>query len=369
VRVLHAAALLRPPIGVINQMQWEQDAALMLQLSWDVRIFCPYGAMAMSEICHYSDHVRADQLRGGRKAIAWWMLRRAYYAWLSSELANYDIILLRYYPHDPLQLTFLRRASKPVYFVHHALEGPELAGAGKWTGRFRAMLEDTLGPKAIRASTGTIGVTGEIVTYELRRAHDEHRPSFVYPNGIMYASNTIVDARADTPQLLFVASGFAPWHGLDLLLASILQCRDNFMLHVVGDVSEMDKGLAQGDSRVHFHGRQSHNEISELAARCVIGLSSLALDRNGMAEACTLKVRQYLMLGLPVYAGYKDVFPSSFPYYRKGPCDMHAILAFANEHAKVSREVISAAARQYIDKRELLKKMYDDLQREQAKYV
>lgn len=368
-RVLHAAALLRPPIGVVNQMQWEQDAALLLQLPWDVRVFCPQGAMAASGICHYSDHVHAGQLRGVHKAAAWWALRREYYAWLSSQLTDYDVILLRYYPHDPLQLAFLRGASNPVYMVHHALEGPELAGAGGWMGKLRAALENVLGPKAIRAAAGIIGVTSEIVTYELVRARDEDKPTFIYPNGIMYDGAIIPDSRTDTPQLLFVASGFAPWHGLDLLLASIHQCQDDFVLHVVGDVSEVDKRAAQGDARIHFHGRLSHDEISALAARCVVGLSSLALDRNGMAEACTLKVRQYLMLGLPVYAGYKDVFPATFPYYRQGPCDVRAILEFAAEHARTSREVISVAAHGYIDKRELLRNMYEGLQRRRAGHV
>lgn len=47
-KVLHAAALLRPPAGIINQMRWEKEAAqeLELDLDWQVRLFCPRGWMS-----------------------------------------------------------------------------------------------------------------------------------------------------------------------------------------------------------------------------------------------------------------------------------------------------------------------------------
>lgn len=360
-RVLHAAALLLPPAGVMDQMQWEQDAAIELQLPWDVRVYCLRSTGAESAICRYSDCVRADRLRGVRKAIAWWVLRWEYYSWLKSQLSDYDVVVLRYSTHDPLQLAFMRQAHKPVYLVHHTLAAPELAAANGWAGKLRAALDNLLGPMATQTADGTIGVTDEIATYELARASGARDPALVYPNGIMYKDAVVGDSRTQSPQLLFVASQFARWHGLDLLLESIRQYNGSFTLHIVGDVSDADKRLAKDDVRVILHGRRSHIEISVLASQCTIGLSSFALDRNGMREACTLKVRQYLMLGLPVYAGYRDVFPENFPYYRQGPCDIRAILSFAATHAKVSREAVSAAARQYIDKQELLHHLYEQL--------
>src|SRR5690606_39054416 len=88
--------------------------------------------------------------------------------------------------------------------------------------------------------------------------------------------------------------------------------------------------------------------------QCCLGLSSFALDRKGMHEACTLKVREYLMMGLPVGAGHKEVFPEGFPYFFDAGVDVNALFSFAGRVGKVSRSLVSEAARPYIDKTVLL---------------
>ena len=80
-----------------------------------------------------------------------------------------------------------------------------------------------------------------------------------------------------------------------------------------------------------------------------------------MREACTLKVREYLMLGIPVYAGYTDVFPESFRFYKKGEADIEAILNFAHSQRISSRIEICVASHPYINKEILLEKLYDEL--------
>ncbi len=44
----------------------------------------------------------------------------------------------------------------------------------------------------------------------------------VYPNGILYSDgdDALVDRRGDRPEIIFVASYFFDWHGLDALFDS-----------------------------------------------------------------------------------------------------------------------------------------------------
>lgn len=359
-KVLHSAALLRPPIGVLRQMEWEQAAASELGLDWMVRMFCPKHSIDESPVALYSSRVdRLHATSQTKKAIAWFTLRKEYHRWLLDHEDSYDVLLLRYYVHDPFQMMFLKRSRKPVYLVHHTLEGPELAMAGGIGGMLRSGAEKLIGPTMIRLAQGVIGVTPEISEYETWRAGlTPQKKLIVCPNGVLYRGNVAADKRGNVPELLFIASGFSAWHGLDLLLMATRKSAAEFVLHVIGDVSTEDQALASNDARVKFHGRLTPSAIEQLAAKCHLGLASFALFRKNMAQACTLKVREYLMLGLPVYAGYQDVFPDDFLYYRCGECDMHSILAFAAQCHDAGRADISNAAKPYIDKTTLVSNLY-----------
>lgn len=362
-KILHAAAFLAPPPGVVNQMRWEQAAADRLGLAWDARIYCPAGAVDDSRV---AVSVTGTTMRFGHPSLtklsAFASLRTRYYRWLGAQTSEYDAIVLRYYPHDPMQVRFIRKSRVPVYLVHHTLEVQELRAAGR-RGRLRGMLEGIIGPSALRECAGIIAVTQEILEYEKQRSGPVIPPGFLYPNGIAYSDAVARDERssASCPELLFVASTFAGWHGLDLLLKAAERSTDEFVVHLVGALNDRDRAQALRDKRFKIHGRIENALISELAARCTLGLSSFALWRNHMEEACTLKVREYLMLGLPVYAGYRDVFPSSFGYYRNGPVEIPAILQYAGEVRNVAREKVSSAARVFIDKEALLSRLCHEL--------
>ncbi|MCP6060133.1 hypothetical protein NL388_33245, partial [Klebsiella pneumoniae] len=73
---------------------------------------------------------------------------------------------------------------------------------------------------------------------------------FLYPNGVFFDQGPVPDSRTEVPELLFVAGHFASWHGLDLLLDEISSSRDQFVLHLVGDLSEDDHVRASMDKRI-----------------------------------------------------------------------------------------------------------------------
>lgn len=360
-RVLHAAGFLDPPPGVVRQMRWEARAARDLGIAWDVRIFVP--SRHEDDLLFVADDgVEADATPSGfsTRARRWLGVRRRYHDWLERVAGNYDALLLRYSVHDPFLYRFVRRATRPVFLVHHSLEIPELASGGP-IGRLRAGAEHLLGARILGRAAGIVAMTEEIAQYECQRSRHTALPVFAYPNGVAYERPPAADRRQEPPRLLFVASTFVNWHGLDRLLDSAAGCGEDFIVDIVGTVPEDLAAQAGADARFVLHGRLDQDRIAELAENAWAGLSSLALDRKGMRQACTLKVREYLMLGLPVYAGYEEVFRTEFQFYRNGPCDMAAILAYARAMRETDRKTVSEAAHPHVEKSRLLADLYSRL--------
>ena len=360
-RVLHSAALLSPPSGIVTQMQWEQDAAQALSVAWRVTMYCPKGSANSAAVSVYDSDIEAQSLQNPwRKLLAWVQLRYRYHQWLLTQQEAVDVFILRHYVHDPFQYAFIKRCKKPVYLVHHTLEVPELALPGGVIGFVRSHLERWLGGINIRAAKGTIGVTQEIIDAALMRAHAQDKSQHLYPNGIVFKESAHIDRRdATVPELLFVAN-FAPWHGLDVLLKEVAKNQEHFVLHLVGTIPSDLEVLLQ-DPRIRVHGKLNHAQISQLSQQCWVGLSSFALARKQMRQACPLKAREYWMLGLPVYGDYEEALLAPTPYYRQGTESIAAILHFAHDMRGVSKEEVSYAMRPHIDKSVLLLKLYQDL--------
>jgi glycosyltransferase involved in cell wall biosynthesis len=362
VKIIHCAGLLAPSTGMLNQMRWEFDEAIALGISWHVRMYCPLNSTSASQITHFDSFLDSNKI-GNKliKLLAWIALRWRYNQWLLSLQNEFDIFVLRYYVHDPFQLWFIFRSKKPVFFVHHTLEIPELAMPKTLASVFRSILEAFFGKLSLPFAKGIIGVTDEIVQYEIKRANLKNKPCYIYPNGIRYENINLVDQRDEyVPELLFVAN-FAPWHGLDLLFESIRRNAENFKLHIVGEIPKSLISIAHSDARIVLHGKLSHYQIIELSQCCWLGLSSFALWRNKMTQACPLKVREYLMNGLSVYGDYNDVFPKEFLFYKKGPADIAFIIDYARKIRIFSKEDVSDASRKLIEKKSLLSLLHSNL--------
>ena len=152
---------------------------------------------------------------------------------------------------------------------------------------------------------GLVFVTGELATSASFVGYTPKRT--VIANGI-HAENFpfVEDAGNSSPQLCFIGSPGQPWHGLDKLLplaAGLPECT----LHIVGPSESECFGIWHArPANVRFHGYLNGHDSSELISRMDVGISTLALHRNNMNEACPLKVRHYLASGLPVIAGHAD---------------------------------------------------------------
>lgn len=360
-RVLHSAALLHPPSGICTQMDWEQEAAHALGIDWQVKMFCPIHSKGNFKVMHFDPSVDARIFKKNvAKLFAWIKLRKHYHEWLLKQQDNVDVFLLRYYVHDPFQLDFVKKCKKPVYFVHHTLEVPELSLSGGVSGWIRSTLEALIGGACIAKASGIIGVTQEIVDYELGRAGVPDKLQYVYPNGIFFQEHNFIDRRdIDIPEFLFVAN-FAPWHGLDRLLDAVSKSNEKFVLHLVGKIPTDLLPLIK-DIRIKVHGALSHQQIILLSQQCWVGLASFALDRNNMKQACPLKVREYLMLGLPVYGSYEDVFGDEVKYFKNGTVSIGEIIEFSKTNRGLDFSEISRDARSLIDKKPLVSAIFEYL--------
>jgi hypothetical protein len=83
-----------------------------------------------------------------------------------------------------------------------------------------------------------------------------------------------------------------------------------------------------------------------------------------MTQACTLKVREYLAAGIPVYAGHLDsALPPDFPFYVCGRPDWAIAVAVARRFRNAAREDVVSASRRHIDKSLLLHRLHGQLER------
>jgi hypothetical protein len=344
---VHAAVSMSPSTGVVRQMAEEALAAATLGLDWT------------TWLCQASD--LSPTLRRCPAWLRYALLRLRFYFSLVGLARRGHRIVLRHSPGDPF--LFLASFFLGSYFtVHHTLEEAELAASKFPFSRLQLKIERALGRRVVSRACGIVCLTPEIARHQLDRlAPRPRRMVCIFPNGILYPESGInpIDRRGDRPDVIFVASYFFDWHGLEALLDSISGDSNEGLLHLVGTLPESVKRKGERIKCVQIHGPLGPLALSALMARCWLGLSSFGLNSKGMTEACSLKVREYLRAGLPVYAGHRDsALPPDFEYYRRGPPLWSEILTYAREMRSVSRSTIAATARPLIDKKELLERLH-----------
>ncbi len=124
----------------------------------------------------------------------------------------------------------------------------------------------------------------------------------VVANGVDLTAYPQLPAVEQGPlRLVFVGSDREPWHGVDKLI-TLAAMHDDWCFDVVGLRSE--SGTAPPN--VIWHGPLERADVLGVLARADVGIGTLALHRKQMGEACPLKVREYLAVGLPVLYAHAD---------------------------------------------------------------
>jgi len=360
-KILHAAMMANLSPGVIQQMRWEVEAAELSGLSHRVILFC-------------SDQVKEDfpflkKIKLPKnKILAYFKIRIQFQCWVLKNSGAYEYVLLRYSPSNIIQALF-SFTWQNVLTVHHTKEGPEILQNGGFVSRLLNLIEWINARVVFSNVSGIVSVTEEISSYERLRMNAKGNGflDVLYPNGWSGGAYRlpIRNRKTDTIHMLFVASDFSPWQGLDLLLKSVSDYRGSvsFKLHLVGSLHCEDKLAAETDERIVVYGRRDSSFIDSLSASCSIALSSFALYRKRMDSACTLKVREYLSNGLPVYSGHRDVgFPADFPFYRQGEPDIDKIIQYDHDVSDCSPEEIKDKASLYVEKSILLVRLHKEIE-------
>ena len=350
-KIIHIAALgsATGNIGVVKQMEYELIVSRSLDSSWDVELWTPDVLPGYNCLRQYPKNIRG------------WLSRKLFMFKRLRELAEmYDVIMVRYSPLDFLFPLFVTSKAKLIS-VHHTLEVEAIKSSPFLGANILAIFEKVLGLFVFWRTDGVIGVTQQIVDYERGRSLIFPSATYVYPNGVLtHVLDSYTDEREGSIKLLFVASTFFEWHGLSQLLHSLhlYKLNENVELHLVGNLLKADLDFIKNhpDLNIIQHGYLNESEIYALASRIDVALASFSLGSTGMVEACTLKVREYLSLGLPIYSGHIDSgLSADYPYYRVGALKLEDIVSYANLMRSVSRDVIAKSSFEYIDKELLFK--------------
>jgi glycosyltransferase involved in cell wall biosynthesis len=127
--------------------------------------------------------------------------------------------------------------------------------------------------------------------------------------------------------VVFVGSQNLPWHGIDILF-EISQKLKYITFHIVGATGNENQSSV---NNVIIHPYLDENNLKKLYNIIDIGISSLALFRNEMTDACPLKSREYLSFGIPVIGAYKDPDLSGFDFYLELPNSYQGIMNSIDE--------------------------------------
>lgn len=183
--------------------------------------------------------------------------------------------------------------------------------------------------RVLRPVRGFVAVTRELGT----RFGGFGHPVEVIANSIALADFTPAPPPPPgPPRLIFIGTAGTPWHGLERL-AELARLLPEAHFDVVGvtpaDWSRSVPAASPPPGNLTLHGPLPRSDYTPLIAQATAAIGSLALFKNAMAEACPLKVREYLAWGLPVVAAYEDTdLPAGAPHFlalpnHADPLDAH----------------------------------------------
>lgn len=348
-RVVHLTVYRDLPSGIRKQIKWEQSASKRLQ-----------GVEWTSLAVHSGPALESFERRIPRLLRA--MFLRNLYGWLTTlRLARTnDVVIVRHMVFDPFAFLFAPFIRNRVS-LHHSREWEELPLIRPGlAGRLAGALERITGWVAVRCAMGVMGVTTEIARFQVE-SRAPGKPAGLYVNGVdLDTVHEVADCRSDDwVRVVFMSNTFSEWHGLDRLVDAVRDAPTvpaHLTLHLIGHLSEPQKqqitALGSRAKVFRIHGFLETEAYRALLAKADVGLGSLAMDRQNLQEGATLKVREMLGMGLPVYSGHADTaLDTKFPFYHHvASVDIAGLEQFAQSMKTHSRSEVRAAAGPFIEK-------------------
>lgn len=351
-KILHINGLRELTTGQRQQLDAEYKASLKLSdIKWDILAF------------HNSD----SNLPFERSFPIFFrpLFLRNLYIWLIllKLQKEYDLILLRHMTFDPFALVFSHFIHNRIS-IHHSKEIEELPLIRRgWKGILASKLEVLSGKVCIDNSLAVIGVTQDIAEYQ-NKARSLNKELFKYSNGVDVDSSPIApDNRHDTTiNIAFACGYFSEWHGLDLLVDSLEKAdisNQAVTIHLIGNLSKEQENELCNNKHFVIHGHLNGNSYFNVLSKCDVALGSLALYRQNMTEGSTLKVRDMLASGIPVYSTHIDTQlkkNSEFYFYDEN-LNIYNLIEFARKMKNIDRNHVRDNTRQYIDKSKIMSQL------------
>lgn len=356
-KILHLSCMRELTSGQRKQLVFEYEASKKLGLDWSI-------------IALHNGKIEDKRFELNIPNLFKPIFLRNFYAWLYmlKHQNNYDAIVNRHMSFDPFVLVF-GWFIKNRFSVHHAKEIEELKSIKEcWKGKVSSYVERFTGFISLQQLKGVICVTEDIAQYQKNRVNNK---IFFYPNGIDLSLVKLAKDKRISGEIniAFMCGTFSAWHGLDLLLKSVLENQEvikknNVKIHLIGLVLEKELDFIKINKLdINLYGLLNAEKYIRILESCDIGLDSLALDRKNLSEAAALKTREYLAYGLSIFSAYKDTaIPLDFKYYKVGSPDIKDMITYAKENKKVSREKVRESSEEFISKEILLKKLYEELE-------
>lgn len=190
------------------------------------------------------------------------------------------------------------------------------------------------------------------------------RPAMNIANGVEAGAYPLHRCRGEQPEIGMLAlASMTRGQGYDRLLRGMARCGDKRLrLYMAG--GEGDGSLAAWKAltdelglsdQVRFIGQIHGQPLNELAESCDIGIGGLAMHRDGQLCGRTLKLREYMVRGLPfIYAVNDPDMPTDERFCLnlpndESPLDMNAIIRFAENSQRHSD--VPALMRRYAEER------------------
>jgi hypothetical protein len=246
------------------------------------------------------------------------------------ESLNPDDLVLFRHPFASLGLlNLVKRYGKQIIFEHNTIEQAEMLLMQRehfnrqpfsWSWSYlkyaiqtivlKSTIESRLGPSVLAHVLGGVCVSDEIRHYECDR-HKLYR-AVTIANGAEKPSHYNLKSAPLKEEMVvaMLIGSEAIWHGYERLFSGLMS-NPVLSKRVVIQIIGIDKPASfswptSQNHKVEWLGKKSKQEISDLLQDCHIAVGTLALFRKSMKEASPLKVRECLMLGLPMIIGYFD---------------------------------------------------------------
>lgn len=232
-----------------------------------------------------------------------------------------DITYTRYL-FPMLGINSIKRHAGQLVFEINSNDIPEYKTTSRSTGIYNKIFRGY----SLSAADAFIFVTRELSESPDFKSYSRKRT--VIANGIEPQNYLFNEAtKNNVPHLAFIGSPKQIWHGLDKIkhLATVLS---GCIIHVIGPNQE-ECAMTWGNKpdNIVIHGWLPQDAAQRILANVDVGISTLALHRKNMNEACPLKVRQYLAHGLPIIgAGIDTDIADDEQFYLRLPNEENNII-------------------------------------------